>query len=80
MDGMYAGFAGAKTGHCHMALRGRFLMLTAAQETDSYFRLWPTGAELIGKKFGEGRLQMPGDGGWSDTGKRRRSGELHRNF
>ena len=25
---MYAGFAGAKTGYCHMALRGRYLMLT----------------------------------------------------
>jgi len=27
MDGMYAGFAGAKTGHRHMALRGRFLII-----------------------------------------------------
>jgi len=27
MDGMYAGFAGAKTGHRHMTLGGRFLVL-----------------------------------------------------
>ena len=27
MDGMYTGFAGAKTGHCHMALCGCFLFL-----------------------------------------------------
>jgi hypothetical protein len=27
MDGMYAGFAGAKTGHRHMALCGCFLIL-----------------------------------------------------
>jgi hypothetical protein len=27
MDGMYAGFAGAKTGHCQMALHRCFLIL-----------------------------------------------------
>jgi len=27
MDGMYAGFAGAKTGYCHMALHRCFLIL-----------------------------------------------------
>jgi hypothetical protein len=31
MDGMYAGFAGAKTGHRHMTLRGRFLILIRCQ-------------------------------------------------
>ena len=31
MDGMYAGFAGAKTGHRHMTLRGCFLILIRCQ-------------------------------------------------
>jgi hypothetical protein len=32
MDGVYAGFAGAKTGHRNMTLRGCFLILIRWQE------------------------------------------------